>query len=270
MICHLWPNILTNFKFYRRNRLLLLLGLFFLLIWGMFSIPALLFISNRQKFQIIQMVLSQSQWYINLFIAALGVLTVFHHLSSRSYKMVVTKPCLPETWLLSNYLSAMLLSASLHLLVMLFTAGMFLLWRIPFQFGIFYIALDGLCRSAIFYSILSFLTVVIHPFLAVLVILVFNDGLFYQFILLTSAGIKATKDWATRATLSVLNDVLYVFYMVLPAYTPLADKTQRIYSALKVRPPDLVTLGMTLGYALLLSALFYFLSDYSLKKKRLI
>jgi len=147
---------------------------------------------------------------------------------------------------------------------------MFLVWRIPFQFGIFYIALDGLCRSAIFYSILSFLTVVIHPFIAVLMVLFFNDGLFYQFILLASAGIKATKGWATRAMLSVLNGILYVLYMILPAYTPLAEKTQRIYSSLKIRPPDLVTLGMTLGYALLLSALFYFLSDYSLKKNRLI
>jgi hypothetical protein len=270
MAKQLWANIRTNLKFYRRNKLLLLIGLFFLFIWGVSAVPALFYISNRQKFEIIQMILDQSGWFINFFVAALGVLTLFHHLSSRSYKMVVTKPCAPETWLLANFLSAMLVSALLNLAVLVLSAVLFAVWSIPFQWGVAYIALDGILRSAILSSILSYLTILVHPFIAVLAVLVINEYMFYQLIVLVSAGLKNATLWSRKVFFAVVKYGFYVLYLLVPTLFPLALKTQKIYSGLKMRPSDLKYLGTTFAYTLVICALLYFLSDYSLKKKRLI
>lgn len=265
---HLIANIKTNLKFYRRNKLLILIAIFFLFIWGMAFIPSLIFISAGQKFKIIQSFLQQSGWFINIFIAALGMLTIFHHMNSRSYKMVITKPCSPEIWLLSNFISAMLVAASLYLLVFLSSLIMFLVWHIPLQWGLLYIILDGFFRSVISFSILTFLTVVVHPFIAVLVISLINEGTFYWLIVLVSAGLKTATKLSAKIILYIGKYFLYVIYMLLPSFTPFSDETHKIYSGLKIIPSDLKYLGLTFLYTTLISLLFYFLADYSLKSKR--
>jgi hypothetical protein len=270
MTRQLWANIKTNLVYYRRNKLLVLIALFFLFIWALTSLPSLFFYSSHQKFQIIQMILQTSSGFIGVFMAAMGVLTVFHHLNGRSYKMVVTKPCLPEVWLLGNFLSAMLVSAVLYLLLLPLTVVLFLVWGIPFQGGVAFVLLDGLFRSAILYSALACLSVLIHPFLAVLAVLMFNEGTFYWLTFWMAAGAKAAKSLQSKMAFTATQYILYGIYLLLPSFAPYAEKTQKIYSSLKLTFFDLRYLGLNFLYTLLVCALFFIVSDVALRRKRLI
>ena len=67
------------------------------------------------------------------------------------------------------------------MLTLVVTAILFLVWHIPFQWGIFYVVVDGFLRSIIIFSVITFLATVLHPFIAVLVMLVLcSSGVYHS------------------------------------------------------------------------------------------
>jgi hypothetical protein len=259
----------ANWVFYLRNKLLLLIVTALVLVWGLFTFPSIFMISIRQKFEIIISLMLQTSWFINILVSALGMLNLSYNLNQRCYKMVVTKPCRPETWLLANFLSAMAAAVILHALLFACCSLLFMVWKIPYQWGLLYISFDGLARSAILFSVLTMLAALIHPFIAILFMLILSERTFYMFILWTSASIKNAAIPFQRFMLLIQKYVLYGVYIALPSYTPLSEKTDKIYQSLKVNISDLRYITGVAVYSLVISAVCYFITDISLKHRRL-
>lgn len=262
-------SLSADFIFYRRNRLLALIGVFFVFIWVMAFIPTLLFDSSSIKFELVQRTLIQAGWFINIFVAALGVLIMSHHLSHRCLKMVITKPCPMETWVLSKWLSALLVSAALHLMMLLAALILFLAWHIPFQTGLLFVVVDSFLRSVLILSVIIALTALIHPFVAVLVMLVFGADSFYGLTIFLSAMLESATNPVSHLLLRCAKAVCYGLYWILPVYTPFKEETRRIYSSLRMTWGDLSYLGLTFIYGVVLGLFFYFLTVLVLKRRRL-
>ena len=161
------------------------------------------------------------------------------------------------------------MALALYALLFAASALMFLVWRIPFQWGLAYVVLDEFLRLAMMYAALTFLTIIIHPLIAVLMLMVINESTFYWLILWLSAGIRNTAGGLAKAALTAGKYLLYALYMLLPSSRPFPEQAAKITASLKISFSDLRYFAATLAYSLLVSALFYFLSVFALKHKRL-
>jgi hypothetical protein len=260
-------NTRVHLRFYARNRLLLAFGLVMLLMFGITLVPMLLFESSSDRFNMLRSITSQMGGYALVFTASLGLFAVSSHLRNRNVKLVLTKPCTPEIWLASIFLSALVVALVIYALLALAAAALSWLWGIPWQWGFVFVALDGACRALIQMSFLTCLATAFHPVVAVLIALFFNEGIFYQLKYLLSGAIAAQGGTASLLTASVLCDALY---LVMPMAEPLSSRTESVYSSLRASGGDWLKLGITLGYSLLLTAFFYLVSDLLLRRKRLI
>lgn len=268
MLKLLKANINANLILCRRNKLVMIIAIFFMFIAVTSLIPSLLLHSTALKFEIISRIIREMSTFINLFVAALGVLLVFYPLNRRCLKMVITKPCPPEVWLLAVLATALLVSITLHLLNLLIALLLFFFWHIPLQAGIFYIAVNAFMQSAIMVSVIIFLVSVFHPFIAVLLMAVVNESLFYYLLLLITAGIKTAETHIYKSLLKIGNQVAYAVYMILPIYAPYEHQLKGVYSSLRVDGPAFSYLGLTFVYACLLCTLCYAMTCFVLRHKR--
>lgn len=261
-------NIETNLVFYRRNRLLLAAVIFIVLVMGLTSIPGLLFSSKTQHLELVKSVLHLVTGFATIVTAGLGLMLVSQHIRDRSVKMVFTKPCLPEVWLLSSFLSAALVAAVLFAGSFLIASLLFAIWSIPFQSGVVYIVLNGFFQAVSLMAFATFLSVVLHPVLALFFLLVFREGLFYLLKVFLAAGIKATGDASVTPLLKLIKLFVDAVYMLLPTFSPFESKMTPLFASLRGSDADWTYLVLAIVYAVLLTALFYFLTDYVLKRKR--
>jgi len=259
-------NISTNFKFYRRNRLILLIALFLLFILGLFSVPSLFFITTAKKFTLVQDLVSVLDEFAVFITVALGLLSISYNLRNRCLKMVITKPCSMENWLFSHFISALMVCAALFLFILVVSSVLLFIWHIPMQWGIVYVILDEFFRAMIILSYIIFLTVIFHPVLAVLVALFFQAGTFYGLTIWAKAGLEVGI--VKKAYLHFLEKLFYALYMILPSMSPYSSRTRDIYLSFRVKPSEWKYLLFTFIYAVMVSVFFYFLADYFLKKRR--
>ncbi len=260
-------NTRVHLRFYARNRLLLAFGLLMLLLFGLTLIPMLMMGTSSDRFNALRTITGQMSGYALVFTASLGLFAVSSHLRGRNVKMVLTKPCLPEIWLASIFLSALLVALAIYSLLVGAALALSWYWSIPWQWGFVFVAVDGLCRAVIQMAFLTCLATAFHPVVAVLIALFFNESIFYQLKYLVAGAIAADggKPWLMAA--SVVCDA---FYVVLPMAEPLSNRTEKVYSSLRVGGGDWLSLVGVLGYSALLSAFFFLVSDYLLRRKRLI
>lgn len=266
MLEQIRSNMVVNFKFYLRNRLLLVISLLFLGMTALSTIPAF-FMSSNQTFTILKSLFIQLNSFTMVFTAGMGLFLVSTHLKNRSIKMVLTKPCLPEVWLASAFFSAVAVSLVLNLLILLFAVVFSFSMGIPFQDGYVFISLDYFIKSIIMLSYIMFLSMVFHPVMAVLVALIFNEGTFYGLKTMLMAVSKSNSGWYLVA----FEKVVGIIYMITPIMSPLSsEKTGNIYSSLRVASPDWGNLVNAAVYTLAITWLFFLLSDRSLRNKTLI
>jgi hypothetical protein len=267
VLSQLLLNTRVHLRFYARNRLLMAFGLVMLLFFGLTLVPMLMFQTSSDRFNMLRMITAQMSGYAMVFTASLGLFAVSSHLRNRNVKLVLTKPCLPETWLASIFLSALLVAVVIYTLVALAAGALSWLWNIPWQWGFAFVALDGVCRALIQMAFLTCLATAFHPVVAVLIALFFNEGIFYQLKYLLAGTIAADggKPWLLAA--SVVCDA---FYMVMPMAEPLSNRTESVYNSLRAGGGDWLNLVGVLGYSVLLSAFLFLVSDYLLRRKSLI
>lgn len=261
-------NIAANLLLCRRNRLVLLIAIFFLFILATSLIPSLIFRSTALKFEIISLIFMQVSGFITFFSLAVALLLIFYPLNRRCLKIVITKPCPLEVWLLSILATALLISFTLHLLNLLIALILFCLWHIPIQAGVFYLAVDALLESAIMIAVLIFLVSVFHPFIAVLLMAVVNEHLFHYLLTLIMGGLEAVTITTVKSALQIGYWIAYGFYLILPSYGPYSHQKAHIHSSLRLEDGDLSYLGLTFVYACLLGLACYFLTCLVLKSKR--
>lgn len=270
MIKQLMANVRVNIKFYRRNRLLIVVRIFLLVIMGLVLVPAIIFGSITKMFDVTKMAFNQMSGFTVLIIAAFGIMAVSHHLNNRNIKMVITKPCPIETWLLSQFVSAIMVCAVLFAAIFIMVAAMFIIWKMPFQWGVVYLTFYNFFTTIILLSYVIFLTVMLSPVMAVLITLVFKPETFYYLLILIMSGLKNAESAFSVVMLSILKTAFYVLYMFLPVFNPFSEEIAGIRESFIVSSADLKYLLYTLIYTIVISSFFYFLSCIIIKRKRYI
>ena len=236
-----------------------------MLILGITTLPSLFFVSSTKHLDQVRTVVQEIHGFAFVLTAALGLLLVSQHLRDRSIKMVFTKPCLPETWLLSSFLSAAIVAFVLYAGAFIIAVILSALWGIPFPSGIIYISINEFFQTLSLMSCVTFLSVLFHPVLAALFVLLFQEQTFYFLKMLLASGVKAAGE---NSFLNLLKLFVDAMYMIIPTFNPYADKTHQIYSTLRGSDANWDYLFPAIAYALTVSALYYFLTVLVLKKKR--
>lgn len=257
----------VHFKFYRRNRLLLVVGLIFLAMTLLTMLPMMYTMSANTDFAILNSLYSDLNRFSFVFTAGLGLFLVSSHLKDRNIKMVLTKPCLPETWLLSGILSAVVVSFVLYLSIFVFALIFSLVMGIPFQAGFIFISINGFMRAVVLLSYIVFLAMIMHPVVVVMVALIFNEGTVEQLKFMVTV---ITRAFGHSRPMGLFNNVIDALYIVLPITRPISENYNKISASMIVSSHDWVSLLQMVGYTAATAALFFFLSDYFLRRKQLI
>ena len=258
-----------NMKFAWRNRLPVVLGCLFLGMALLTSLPAMFLVTAGKHLFLLRHLVSTLTGFVYWLTGALALMTLSHHLRNRSAKLILTKPCPLEVWLLSNFLSVFAIACGLYLAVLVIGLGLAAIWSLPVQMGLAYVTLNEFCRTMIICSYLTLLTVVCHPVVAVMVTLMLQEGTFYYALLWLSAGLNATEFSAVHPILHTLKYVVQPLYFILPSYAPYAHESETLYASLRIAPGDMARLGYTVLYALCVASLCFWLSDAALRRKRL-
>jgi len=260
-------NLQAHFAYYRRSRLLLAFGLVFLILGALFSLPAIFGQSHVKTFAALQNIFGLFNDFLIVFSAALGLFIISSHLRARNLKMVFTKPCPPQLWLVSAFLSAVAASLLLNILILVCAIAVSLVWHMRVQAGLVFVSLSTFAASVGLIGYLMFLAMIMHPVRAAVFALIFNPDIFYGMRVWTQGMITAgTKS----AILRGLSHLFHFVYMVLPMVHAFPKETERIQTALRVEPGQWHYAFYSLGYALALAALCYCLSLFFLERKRLI
>ncbi len=266
----LWENMKVNLIFYRRNNLLLIMLLLVLGVEGMSLIPSLIFNTSTVKFYLIQTLFSQLDGMAMVISAVLGLLTVSYHLRNRCLKMVVTRPCPPDIWLLAVFLSAILVTAAIYLVVFLAAAFLFVVWQVPFQWGLPFLTLMGFFRAVTVMAYLTMLATLMHPILAIMVAALFQDFMFQQLMTLVMAGAATASGAMHQFLFQLLHGALYVVYLVLPSYGMFSHQLGNVHTTYRVSGTAWQALSLTFAYTAILTTFFYLVAVWALRRKRLI
>lgn len=268
MFRHLATNIGVNFIFYRRNRLVLVAIFVFAAIALMSLVPSLAY-STGERFQTILMVLSTASWFITVFVNILAVLTITYHFNNRCFKMVVTKPCPPATWLLADLASLFIVTVALNLLAFIIVLCMYLGWHIPFQWGTFYLLFEGVARTMTIAAIITFLVSVMHPFPAIVLFMLGQSSTFYGLhSTLASAALNASSVWSKWLCVAG-KWVAHVCYIAVPEFSLFDREGTQVRSSLKMTLGDAGRLGLIMLYTVLIVVLFFLLTERVFRRKRL-
>lgn len=258
-------NVRALLRFYVRSRLLLALALLMLVILGISLVPMVLFETATSRFESLKALSVMMGNFAFVFIPILGLLAISTHLRQRSIKMVVTKPCPPEVWLLAVFVSAGLVALLLHVTVAGVTAALSLAWGVPYQSGFLLFAIEGLLESTIALSFLVALATLLHPVVAVVVIVFFNESLFYELKFML-AGAQAAV-W--RRSVLPLQMLLDVVYTLLPMYDPLGEKASSLRQTMRPEAGDWLHLVVSVAYTLVAAAFFFALSSWAIRRRSL-
>lgn len=260
-------NVRTNLRYYRRNRLLVVGAIVLLALIALYAIPTVLFSTTGQRFAVVGVLLGSYNFFVVLLTGVLGLVALSGHLRNRSYELVVTRPCPPETWLLSHFLSAALVGGVMCLFGFLLGATLFAFLGIPFQWGLLYLTIHTFCKALVLFAYLTFLSTLLHPVIALLLAAVLQEGVVWWILLWVSSGAGAVGRGAFRWILVLLEPVLALTYAVLPIYSPHDDTAERIAATFRVDPGDLADLGLTVLYTALLGGLLYLLATLALRRR---
>jgi ABC-type transport system involved in multi-copper enzyme maturation permease subunit len=257
-------NILVDLTYYRRSKLLLAFMLVFLLLTALQSLPPLFMNSGVQNFNSLQQIISNLNFFLLMLAAGMGLLIISSHLRNRSLKMVFTKPCPPELWLLSAFLSAATMSLFLNVAVLGSGVLLSFFWHLPVRTGLVFVSAETFAVSLGLVAYLMVLAMLMHPALAAIVALIFNADLFYQFDVWTRAAIQSGN---SSIALRMVERLFHGLYILLPMLYPFDKQTQNIHTSLRVMSGEWKYLPFSLGYALALSAFCYCVALYALQKK---
>lgn len=258
-------NTRSLLRFHSRNRLLMGFGLVMLAIFALSFIPLLLMETTTSRFEMLRTLSERMNGYALFFVPALGLLAVSSHLSARNIKLVVTKPCPPEAWLGGVFLSATVVAFAIYASMALLTALLSVWWKVPYQGGFLFVAVEGFFASLVMLSFLTALAMAVHPVLAVFVVLFFNESLFYQ-LRSVIAGAQAT---GTKPALLAAQVVCDSLYQILPMLDPLGERVTALRVSLRATAHDWLLLALAGLYAGVAVAFFFVIAAFLLRRKSL-
>lgn len=253
------------FKFYRRSRLLLAIGLVYLGGIGISLIYLAAMRSGTGRFELVRSLFDRLNGFATLLTAALGLLVISTHLRNKSLKIVFTKPSPPDLWLAACVLSAATVSLAVHALTLTLVLGLSLAWGVPIQTGWAVLCAHGFLSALVLLGFVMFLTMAVHPAIAVLLALLLQEPTFYWLRFTLAARIAG--DWSTFYWL--LERTCAAIYFVLPSFNPYGDRLESVSLSLRASADDARVVVYSAGYALACLVFFYALSAWLLRRKDL-
>jgi hypothetical protein len=254
----------THLRFYVRNRLLLGFALIVLALWTLGLVPFFLMVSSGDRFDTLRTLSGQIRSYAWFYTAALGLFALWSHVSNRSVTLVFTRPGAPEIWLGSIFLSVFLVALAVQAVGVAVTFVLSVAWDIPYQAGFLWLTLDSLLETVIVVSALTALASAIHPVIALLVFIVFNEDLLFSLDTMLLGAIDA---WGPSPILSVIERGVRAIQVTVPWLDPFASQTGAVESSLRVTPSDWGYLAATAGYAAATFVFFFLFADYFLRRR---
>lgn len=259
---HVWAHL----KFFLRNRLVL--GLLFAatVFWAIGFIPFLMWESTGGRFERLRYLSSQMHALVWFYGALLALVAMSAHLRDRSTRLVFTRPTRPEVWLVSVFVAAMLVAVVAHGLTAAATLALSLAWKIPYQAGFAWLALDAAVETAVVVALLSALAVGIHPVIAVAIVFLFGDNItYYLYLMLSGAAQAGAQDgWITAGKW-----IMRALYTVTPMFDPFSTETSAVSASLRVTGRDWMYLAATTVYAALVASFCFFAATLTLRRRTL-
>jgi hypothetical protein len=194
-----------------------------------------------------------------------AIMIVYNPIKDRTVKMIITKPCLPEEWAASSFLTVNLISVTLHVIILLFV---FLIYALhPGAVGIdlstyLYMWISSVIAVMIFSSLILFLTFFMPPVLAVIVMLLMNNVFIVR---LMDFCFNYTGNIVAAIFYKIAGGFLYIVYLVAP-YFSTENMAQAAQSADKDWP-HLLTFAV---YGFVTLGFYYLLSVFTVKNRNLI
>lgn len=268
MTSSLWANVRVHLKFYRRNRLLLVAALLIGVIIGISMIPSLFFYSVTNRFRILMQIFSMSTFFLGVMLALIALISVWYHRSQKCVKLVFTRPCTPANWLLSHYLSALLVYLMAMGVVVLLIIVLFAVWGIPWQWGFLAAVYYDFVTTALLFSLLLMLSAYMHPVLAFIVWLLLQDGMYYYLSLFCRAGAEFLERDSLLILLAALRRLFEGLYFIAPMGSPFAEELSKLQSGFRLEDGGLKYLAGGTVYLALFGALMFAATCYALKRQR--
>ena len=270
MLNKLAINIKNNFLLYRRSKLLIILGIILFVFFGLTSLPQVMTVSFTAKITGISSILKRLHNFSSLFLVIVLLVGLNYPVKNRCLKMIITKSCLPETWLLSNYLSSIMIALIINVLIFIITCVLFIIWDMGFQFSLVYIFFDQFMQLVIMVFYLTFLMMVFGVWGSVIFGVILTDSFFFYIANLFSALNASTTNSAAMVLYFIIHKLFYFIYLVIPIASPFSRETNLIYRNFRVESSDWKYMLYTFIYTVLIAVFFYLANNYLLKRKRLI
>jgi len=267
---HLTEQIKVQLTFFRRNKLARVIGLFLFAILSVALIPFIALQSSEMRFELIQQIQKEIATFTLVMGMALAILTMHYHINSRCIKMVLTKPCRPEWWVLSVFVSIALICSCLHALGVIIVVILSIVWKIPFQMGIVFVALGGVAQSVIALSWGILLAALLHPAVAIVIIMVLQERVLYWLMIVSAGTVQGTTDRIYRFLFQVIQQIVTCCYILIPSFSLFSDRVQGVYLSYRVIAIDWVYMACTMGYAFLLAAFCYLATTLIFMRRRYI
>jgi hypothetical protein len=119
-------------------------------------------------------------------------------------------------------------------------------------------------RVGIVVSVLTGLAAVLHPVIAVLVVLFFTESNFYMFDVMLRGYMDSSGG---TPAIRMLEYAIRAVYSVLPMLSPFESHTRAVEGSLRVTAKDWMYLGATAGYALTVFSFWFLFADYRLRRR---
>lgn len=258
----------ANIKLSWRNRLPVAITGFAVVMTLLTWIPMMLLTTSAKQFELLKQIVRGVDGLAYWFTATVAVITLSQPLRSRCAKMVLTKPCPVEVWMGSHFLTGLLIAAALYGISLVVGLGLSAFWGLSVRQGLLFIILDGFCRTVILCSYMILLTALFHPVVAVMIVLFFQENVFYYLLLWMDAWMRVA-DTAARPAMQALRAAFEAAYTILPSYQPYAHATYAVYSAFRVSQADLKHLAVTFCYTAVFAAFCFLSATLVVKHKRL-
>jgi len=259
-------NTMINLKYYLRNRLMIVVIIIICFFFSMGFIPMLFFTSQLEKLQIMIMFFNQVNGLLKYLLGLIALFTVYHHISIKCLKVVFTKPCLPEYWLLSHFISPVLISAGMYSGTLIVSLLLAVAWALPVKAVIALLILTEFFKSLIIISCCTFLGILVHPVLAAFLLLITTVLTFAR--MMVGGALKSVKSVIGQWVLKIVKMVFDAINYILPSFSPYENELGKAYYTFKLAVENYPYIALVIGYSLVVSALFYFASVYLLKKKK--
>jgi hypothetical protein len=249
-------HTIAHLRFYARNRLLLAFALLVGAIALLTLVPPLVYGTDTTRFNALKQLTTTLYWFASFMTAGLGLLAMWSHISTRSVKLVLTKPSSPGRWVAAILLSAFLVSVTLHAAVTAITFSLSVVWGVGYPIGFVFVALHSLCGTMVVLSFLTVLATFVHTVIAGMLIL-------REFI---EAGFVGHRGgW-----LSALQAILAGVYAMMPMTNPFEQHLQGVYGSLRVSGADWGYLAASAAYSAGATLFFWVVSVAVLRRRTLI